>query len=955
MGSILSLSSYPEDEEDASNNEGNESNGDNNNDDGNDEHVDMTSETLAVEQQRPPPPVEWVDHFSVGVSRSQIRFRKSRLQIYALDQSQQIILQEQQQDTNKATTITVKRLFTGSLGFRVLRIAYTIASLIVFGFLIAFCCQVILFLFLNMAADTDKPVKSTNYIIGALLSIPMFLYGFSGLLSVATAFIQDVWSGSTLYRQLMGLPNLVMEAICVVIYVGIPLTTMAMALLASYDEWWHVTALVWVGCVFFFMVGFAILVVKTEITAGLELLRIRFHRRARPLPLMVLLLQAILTTERMFYSGKRRERYLVDGEGQRYQTKGSSHLYTHLTTFLPRSMFRPLDPPVRYFTPDEIREHLPFFTRSDWSLERIFCRNPNSQVAFVQQGEGALKRSQVVGSLVCVVLGCLLASLITAGFLVYMDIHAIGVFFVVFVVFWCCLLPTMVPWLRLHRMYHKPNQKYVEGLTSQSDNGNGQDETAKIETGPEENDPANNDEADEDKMVFQTSEQLRVTEPTDTTCLVSFFLFQSFFFLWPLMVLFAQGNYRIGVVFLLLCGVFAFPRLYFGPMPILQEMGPLNGIPFTSPQHDPATSARSTNSYLSRALATDETEEQALLRKRAQLSNVVGTIHNYSTIHMWMWIFGVLMIGVGVFWNAAYNQQVDGFDYKVKFEAGGSDTFAKGFYYPGQPNLPYPTCRIWKDFNILWNKGPGVMLQDMSFLAAIAFTAPNETIPLLDAWFGEDEPVVDEYEFVNEYRAQLETDTPVSFKLFSFPNHPGVGVVSIRGSESLLDWMVDIQLWMGAAFAQIVRALTPLGWLWTPVMDDLVYMINVVEDENLKKVSYYQTTTKFIQDLRAGYGGGRFTDIRVTGVSLGGGLALITGAQSETSTVAFSGPNLVLSRRTYDPPPSREAIDRFTFNWIPERDLIANLDDPGMLHQHARCRAPQNSLMGCHVRIRRIT
>lgn len=50
---------------------------------------------------------------------------------------------------------------------------------------------------------------------------------------------------------------------------------MVIALLARYDEWCHLTALVWVGCVFFFMVWFAVLVLVTEISAGIELLRIQ--------------------------------------------------------------------------------------------------------------------------------------------------------------------------------------------------------------------------------------------------------------------------------------------------------------------------------------------------------------------------------------------------------------------------------------------------------------------------------------------------------------------------------------------------------------------------------------------------------------------------------------------------------------------------------------------------------
>jgi lipase ATG15 len=173
--------------------------------------------------------------------------------------------------------------------------------------------------------------------------------------------------------------------------------------------------------------------------------------------------------------------------------------------------------------------------------------------------------------------------------------------------------------------------------------------------------------------------------------------------------------------------------------------------------------------------------------------------------------------------------------------------------------------------------------------------------------------------------------------------------VSIRGSESLLDWVVDVQLWLGAALAQMIRGVIPLGWVWTPILDDLVYLVNSVESDNLKKVSYYTTTTQFINDVLSGdYGDGNYTSLRVTGASLGGGLAIISGAQTNTTTVALSGLNAMLSRRTFDPPISKEALDTHVFNVIPDRDPVAHVDDPGRLFQRTECRAPKNSFFGCH-------
>ena len=78
--------------------------------------------------------------------------------------------------------------------------------------------------------------------------------------------------------------------------------------------------------------------------------------------------------------------------------------------------------------------------------------------------------------------------------------------------------------------------------------------------------------------------------------------------------------------------------------------------------------------------------------------------------------------------------------------------------------------------------------------------------------------------------------------------------------------------------------------------------------------------------LENGYGesyGNNFTDMHITGVSLGGGLAIITGAQTNAYAVAFSGLGATLGRYTFDPPIEIEKLNAQTFNFIPERDYIA--------------------------------
>eukprot|EP00567_Pseudictyota_dubia_P002021 CAMPEP_0197469298 /NCGR_PEP_ID=MMETSP1175-20131217/66531_1 /TAXON_ID=1003142 /ORGANISM="Triceratium dubium, Strain CCMP147" /LENGTH=344 /DNA_ID=CAMNT_0043005437 /DNA_START=1 /DNA_END=1035 /DNA_ORIENTATION=+ len=284
----------------------------------------------------------------------------------------------------------------------------------------------------------------------------------------------------------------------------------------------------------------------------------------------------------------------------------------------------------------------------------------------------------------------------------------------------------------------------------------------------------------------------------------------------------------------------------------------------------------------------------------------------------------------------------ESFEYKVK-----GTTLANGnFSYTPQEGMQYPSCHLTKGFTLPGQSSTALM--DFAFLAATSFAGPKEAQSLLDTWFGRGK-VVDRHEFVEQYRVETDTLGGVSYKLYSFPDNPGYGVVGIRGSETLLDWVVDVQLWSAAALAQFVRAFMPLGWIWTPIFDELVFVVNSVESESLRRASYYKRTTQFINDVLSGaYGDGEFHTLRVTGASLGGGLSIITGAQTGAYTVAISGLNAMMSRRTFDPPLTEEQLNTRVFNVIPDRDFIAMIDDRAQLFQETQCRAPMNSLFGCH-------
>jgi lipase ATG15 len=264
--------------------------------------------------------------------------------------------------------------------------------------------------------------------------------------------------------------------------------------------------------------------------------------------------------------------------------------------------------------------------------------------------------------------------------------------------------------------------------------------------------------------------------------------------------------------------------------------------------------------------------------------------------------------------------------------------------------LTYPACKLTKGFEI-----PGqefTYLVDFAWLSAMSYETPAVTKHAFTMWFGKEDVVVDETEFVAAYRNASNTDNKsVSYKLYSIPSLPGAGVVAVRGTQNPTDSLVNMQLWSSSMLTQLVRAIMPLGWIWNPILDDLIQVVNLIQSDRLKDVSYYHFTTDFVNDLLENnytYNGQSFDLLRITGVSLGGGIAMITGAQTRANAVALAGVNSVLARKTFEPPLSMEALNTRVFNLIPARDPISHIGDHGRLFQEIACRAPANNPSGCH-------
>jgi lipase ATG15 len=126
---------------------------------------------------------------------------------------------------------------------------------------------------------------------------------------------------------------------------------------------------------------------------------------------------------------------------------------------------------------------------------------------------------------------------------------------------------------------------------------------------------------------------------------------------------------------------------------------------------------------------------------------------------------------------------------------------------------------------------------------------------------------------------------------------------------------------------------------------ELVSWINKLQTQSLEKISFYVLTTQFANYLKNST---QFADIQVTGHSLGGGLAMITGAQALIPAVGVSGPNALISGMSFKPEVTAENMNQYTFNIVPNRDIVPMLDDKADQFQYIRCEAEPYDFVGCH-------
>ena len=229
------------------------------------------------------------------------------------------------------------------------------------------------------------------------------------------------------------------------------------------------------------------------------------------------------------------------------------------------------------------------------------------------------------------------------------------------------------------------------------------------------------------------------------------------------------------------------------------------------------------------------------------------------------------------------------------------------------------------------------------YIATIPYFRTDSIQSVLDAWFGEGEAFLDQDVIPTFREAHPELPSSASFQLVTFSD--GSAVVCVRGTKTYFDFLVDARLWYAASLFQLVQSAMPFGFAFDELIQFCVNRLSDLETESVKKVSYYVETTEFVNYLRESE---KYTKVEITGHSLGGGLALITGAQTKTKAVGISAPSAVMGRLAVTPKVSLDDIKRYSYTVIPSRDLVSHLGGRHANSAKVKCRAEVNDPFACH-------
>ena len=528
------------------------------------------------------------DHFSLHTKSTMIRFRSRTNAARVIESGlSQTVLEEEYNKETQQSEVSIKHFKDGTASLQFLRAVYTAFTILLAGFLFVFCINVLLFLVLDAAIvsgaahSSEDSEVSIGLTIGVILAIIGFVHGLSSLMVVAGHFVLDTWSGHRLAKRFLfgDISDVVIDWVFFICFILIPILTGSFALLAKSDYWWTTTALTWFGCVTIFFALFLVSIVAVEVSSVFNFVKNRndadsdvwYHILERCIMLRQVhnysgLLKATFISRNLIKTSEDTDSTDRSNifESTRRKTISLWASFTNLDIL--SNYFIKKDPPIRLYTIEDVGDRRPWLTKHSWSLEKVFCRDPDSRYVAIVKGPGALRRAQVRSSAICSFVGTALMLLVFLSFLVWMRIGGVFIAF-------AFAIALILAWQSLDNARRLATVTTdlldVKGLFNAPEAGGDVEAKKEGEVSPEAG-ARSAKEASE--AVYLTTQYERMNEPTELVCWILLGLEVAVWYLYPLITLFMLGNSAVGCLFFVVATVSGI-RYYMNAQMVIEETG----------------------------------------------------------------------------------------------------------------------------------------------------------------------------------------------------------------------------------------------------------------------------------------------------------------------------------------------------------------------------------------------
>ena len=842
------------------------------------------------------------------------------------------------EDVNSShTIITIKRTSTATYGLYFLRGLYTSMAFLMSAVVFVFFIGVLLFLCVDLAHHVHDDLTDNRVFMalaasfGTILSIPVLVRGLTSTMSLLTRFVVEVFSGGQLFR-IFGLSSVVVDWVSFCVFIATSFAAMIGSLFAGSQTVLYNTTVTALVSLASFFIGFALLVVYHRVSAALYFIQeLGARSGVSTMTIWGKIRQLILVTLRQRLSGK--VSYLIvrttdeikvasdncqeaiskDDESSAYRTVGSWYVRFTKLHFL-RCFFETLDEPRRLLSRDEVNGNIPYLTDRSWSLEGLFCRSRTQSFIAVVGGPAALSSMQLRSGRICVYMGLSIYLLILVGVCVWIKtppiIPAVAA---LFFAAWC--------WFAWIRNIRRVKEVYQDAIAAHKEGSFTEQIEKECAT-----------------CLCQIWRTYLVTRPTETFLWFYFLVHTVVFFFFPFIYLCVDNNWPMVALFAMTYVIYS-ERQYFDANSIIEELGDVTPPVSTVEENELKRNERETKSMI--------------LWKTKSRKFHIESIDSQASLRFWDRIFYAFLVLLLVIVCAAafssratlQNSYADLSDIEDPNALDPWMTFPakRSYYYGVSRTQSYPMCQLGGN-NRRKSIAPVQYLADYAFLSNIPYFKAETLHPLLYTWFGGNQVFVEKDAVTSFLQTFPEMrGSHASFQLLSFPDRSAI--VLVRGTKTTWDFLTDAQLWYSPMLFQIVRGILPLGNVFNDLIRVLIGAMSGLEKKSLKDIAYYKATTAFVNFLKAER---NYTDIEITGHSLGGGIALITGAQTHIRAVGLSAPNAVLGRHTVDPEITLEELENYNFNIAPRRDIFPMIGDPSPYTENIACRASSRNFFSCH-------